>query len=473
MNKPLLIVVCGFLIVSLLSLARFDEIPADPPSAQPQVSAEAASRDDLVNALQTALSQEQRAREQLQSQLDQSRTQVKTQEQLLAERDANLRNLQENLKQTEEQASQLDQERQALDQQVIASVRSIVDLEKQLATTSTESKVNQARLDALQAELKMREREADRLQDRLASVEERHQAAEAEKQQLAIKLQVTETEKLLVREQLLATREQVAVSQKEKDVIQETAKVLAAGVNTLAEKSGETQTTANSPLVGGFLGNLVESEFTGHPGGAETPVASTNAGKTVLLSSGGEVYAVFHLQATLLDRAAGQTNWTQLTGKLRRGTSSLSLDTLLVLQSDPRIVLAHLTADQAKELRVAVYPVAREPLKSSEAVLISAGEGYHGETAFKADTEAANYVHLPRARFGKVSGKFNPAPGDLVLNKTGEALGVMVNREYCLVLSDLTLGGTISLGATLQDPKNEQVLTNLSALVGRLPTKVK
>ena len=62
MNKPLLIVVCGFLIVSLLSLARFDEIPADPPSAQPQVSAEAASRDDLVNALQTALAQEQRAR---------------------------------------------------------------------------------------------------------------------------------------------------------------------------------------------------------------------------------------------------------------------------------------------------------------------------------------------------------------------------------------------------------------------------
>ena len=44
----------------------------------------------------------------------------------------------------------------------------------------------------------MREREAERLQERLANVEERHQAAETEKQQLSTRLQVTEAEVVLV-----------------------------------------------------------------------------------------------------------------------------------------------------------------------------------------------------------------------------------------------------------------------------------
>ncbi len=486
MNKALLIIICDFLLLSLLSLARFDEEPPESKSDRVSAPEKAAAQADLMNALQTALDQEQRSREQLQSQLEQSRTQVKTQEQLLAERESNLRSLQENLKLTEEQARLLDQERQALDQQVIASVRSIVDLEKQLNETSTESKVNQARLDALQAELKMREREAERLQGRLESVEQRHQAAEAEKQQLAVKLQVTETEKQLVREQLVATREQVALVQKEKEqiqqekvVIQEHANVLAEGVTTLAEKSGELrqEIRENRPLTGniifsGFFSNRVESEFTARKSGLLGQSGDTRTTRTILVSSGGQVYAIYHAQETLLNVTAGQANWDYLFANVRRGFALISLESVSFLQRDPRVVLAPVTADQAKELGVAVYPLAKEPFKFSEAVLVGGGEGYHGEAPFQVDPETPAYVRMQRERFSKLFGKFTPSSGDLVFSKTGEVLGIMVNSEYCLVLDDLTPGGSVTLGASIQNPKNAAVLSNLGVRVSMLPTKV-
>lgn len=487
MNKALLIIICDFLLLSLLSLARFDEAPIDQQPEQQRAPDQASTRDDLMDALQTALEQEQQTREQLQTQLEQTRDQAKTQEQLLAEREASLRALQQNLRQTEEQARLLDQERKALDEQVYASVRSIVDLEKQLTDASVQTQVSQARLDALAAELRMREREAERLQNQLSTVEERQKAAETEKQQLAVRLQVTEKEKDLVREQLVATREQVAVVQQEKQqiqqekaVIQEHAKVLAEGVSSLADKSGELsqEIRENRPLTGNvilssFFTNRVDAEFTAGRGGLLGQTGDSRSTKTVLVSSGGQVYALYHAQDTLLNIAAGSTDWNYLFGNLRRGFALVSLESLSFLQADPRIILAPISADQAKELGVAVYPLAKEPFKFSEAVLVGGAEGYHGEAPFQLDPATPKHVRMQRERFSKLFGKFTPSRGDLVFSKTGEVLGIMANGEYCLVLDDLTVGGTVTLGATIQGETNKQVLANMGFRTSQLPAQVR
>ena len=478
MNKALLIIICDFLLLSLLSLARFDEAPIDQQPEQQRAPDQASARDDLMDALQTALEQEQQTREQLQSQLEQTRDQAKTQEQLLAEREASLRALQQNLKLTEEQARLLDQERKALDEQVYASVRSIVDLEKQLTDASVQTQVSQARLDALAAELRMREREADRLQNQLSTVEER---------QLAVKLEVTEKEKEMVREQLVATREQVTVVQQEKQqiqqekaVIQEHAKVLAEGVSSLAEKSGELsqEIRENRPLTGNvilssFFTNRVDAEFTAGRSGLLGQSGDSRSTKTVLVSSGGQVYALYHAQDTLLNIAAGATDWNYLFGNLRRGFALVSLESLSFLQADPRIILAPISADQAKELGVAVYPLAKEPFKFNEAVLVGGTEGYYGEAPFQLDAATPKHVRMQRERFSKLFGKFTPSRGDLVFSKTGEVLGIMANGEYCLVLDDLTVGGTVTLGATIQGETNKQVLANMGFRTSQLPLQVR
>jgi hypothetical protein len=103
---------------------------------------------------------------------------------------------------------------------------------------------------------------------------------------------------------------------------------------------------------------------------------------------------------------------------------------------------------------------------------VGSGEGYYGEAPFQLDPETSKYVRLQRERFSKLFGKFTPSRGDLVFSKTGELLGLMANNEYCVVLDDLTTGGSVGLGATIQDPKNAQVLSSLAVRVSALPAKV-
>lgn len=491
MNKSILIVICDFLILSLLSLAKFDDKPAlQQNQQQPQVTAAAADKNasqaDLMNALQTALEQERKSREELKTQLEQSRTQVKSQGQLLAEREANIQKLQNNLGQTENQAKLLEQERQALDQQVTASVRNIVDLENQLNSANTETKVSQARLDALQAELKMREREAERLRQQMSKVEDEQKTAEAGRQQLALKLQDAETEKRMVREQLEATKEQVAAAQKEKeqirqekDVIQQHANALVAGVNTLAEKNDELtqEIRISHPLAGNtifsaYYSNRIESEFIARKTGILGQAGDRKETKTVLISSGGQIYAIYHSQDTLLNLSAGKPSWDYLYGNLRHDASLFSLDKLSFLKADPRIVLAPLSADQAKQFGVDIYPLAKDPFKYNQAVVVGGADGDYGETPFQLDPDTPKYVRMQKERFSKLFGKFTPTRGDLVFSKAGNVLGIMVNDQYCLVLDDLTPGGSITLGARIQDQKNSETLSNMGFQVSMLPAKL-
>jgi len=495
MNKALLIIICDFLLLSLLSMANFDRPAEENKKAEPveEVSNLTTSQSDLMQALQSALEEEQSTREDLQSQLSETLDQVKTQEQMLAEREQNVQSLEQNLMSTAERAAMLERERQALDLQVTDTVRNLVDLEDQLNDANVKSQVSTAMLSSMQSELQMRERAARQLQEKLEKVELQQRAAEQEKHQLALVLKETEVERNMVREQLVVTKEQVQQVQQEKEVIrqekqqiqeekaqiQKTATVLAEGVGALAEKSSALteEIRENRPLSGnlifsGFVSNRVDTEFSARKSGFLGQKGDTKNSKTVLVSSGGKIYALYHAQDTLLDLKAGETSWEYLYAHLRRGFALISMEKVEFLQSDPRIVLASVTPEQAKEIGVNVYPLAAEPYKFSEAILVGGSGEYYGEAPFQIDAGAPKYVRMEKRRFNKFFGNFAPSRGDLVFSKTGEILGIMVNNEYCMVLSDLTAAGEVTLGPKIQNAQNARVLSNMAFRVGMLPTQV-
>jgi hypothetical protein len=495
MNKSLLVIICDFLLLSLLSLANFDKPIEDKNKPAPvnEVQGMTTSQSDLMDALQTALEEEQSTREELQSQLSETRNQVKTQEQLLAEREQNVQNLEQNLMSTAERAAMLERERQALDLQVTDTVRNLVDLEDQLNNANVKSQVSSAMLSSMQSELQMRERAAKQLQDKLAKVEDQQKATEQEKHQLALVLKETEVERNMVREQLVVTKEQVQQEKQEKEVIrqekqviqeekaqiQKTASVLAEGVGALAEKSNEltVEIRENRPLSGnlifsGFVSNRVDTEFSARKTGFLGQTGDTKSSKTVLVSSGGQIYALYHSQDTLLNLKSGETSWEYLYAHLRRNFALISMEKVAFLQSDPRIVLAPVTPEQAKEIGVKIYPLAGEPYKFNEAVLVGGSGDYYGESPFHIDAGAPSYVQMEKRRFSKFFGNFSPSRGDLVFSKTGEILGIMVNNEYCMVLSDLTAAGEVTLGPKIQNAQNARVLSNMAFRVGMLPNQV-
>src|SRR5436853_4479034 len=111
MNRSILIIICDFLLVTLVAFSNFEERsqqPAEPiPSNAPKPSD---SGQEVVGTLKLALEDEKQTREKLTADL-------RTQEQALSEREQKLKEFQENLRRSEEQAKQIEQQRSALAQQ--------------------------------------------------------------------------------------------------------------------------------------------------------------------------------------------------------------------------------------------------------------------------------------------------------------------------------------------------------------------
>src|SRR5205085_2640406 len=119
-----------------------------------------------------------------------------------------------------------------------------------------------------------------------------------------------------------------------------------------------------------------------------------------------------------------------------------------------------------------IYRAAADPFKFQDAVIIGANENYYGECKFQIDASASNYVKLDRNLLKGLFGKFNPSRGDLVLTRTGELLGIMVNGEYCAVLNKIVPTRTITLGNEVASQQTGQMLSQLYDRIFLMPMKL-
>ena len=116
MNRPLLIIVCDFLLISLLSLAKFE--PASNNANQTLSNSLSPQRtNDMVAVLKTALASEQQVRETLSSQLDSAQESLENSEQALVAKDSKIALIEKDLEEVEGRAQQLQNERFLLQQQ--------------------------------------------------------------------------------------------------------------------------------------------------------------------------------------------------------------------------------------------------------------------------------------------------------------------------------------------------------------------
>ena len=141
------------------------------------------------------------------------------------------------------------------------------------------------------------------------------------------------------------------------------------------------------------------------------------------------------------------------------------------LRLDPRVVLAPIDAKVASQMGAKIYPLAKEPFKFPNAVLIRAEDGHYGETPFHIDESNASYVRLDNRIVTRLFGEIAPKPGDLVLSQTGELIGIMVNNDYCAVLGDFTAAFKMKTGDN-PEPKTSVVLTDVYTRWQRLPFKL-
>jgi uncharacterized coiled-coil DUF342 family protein len=502
MNRSILIVIVDFLLITLLAFSKFDDQDLDRDSrARPTPLPSASGEQDLMDVLRASLDKERTSREELnallllaQSQVQKRDRELQNRDQVLANREELIREAEQLLQQRAEEAARLERERSSLEKQFASNQSSISTLQRQLRAVLSEATQSKQQLDTLQQNLQTREQEEALLKRRLGELEQTRREAELQQQRLATQLQVAETEKRLFVQQLESFKGEVEVVRQEKAQLQdhatkvtehatkvtEHATKLAEGVTSLAEKSGELtkEIRDNRPLAPNavfneFAANRVKTDFRAVRSGVfGREVNREKEAKTVLVQHGSQIYAIYHINDTPLSFSTPGMDWDWLIGNLRRGAAAVRIERMSFLAADPRVLATPISETRAKELGSKIYSIPAEPFKFQEAILVGADEGYYGECRFQLEPDNPQYVRMQRERFSWIMGKFAPSSGDLVFTKTGELLGLMVNKDYCLLLNEFAPTYHIQMGIGIGDQQTGLILSQLHGQVTRMPLKL-
>jgi len=459
MNKTLLLFIVDFLFLNLIALTRWENAepvrPRQPPV--PEVAANAATPDqDLVETMRQSMSDEQSARDQLARKLAEADSALRAREQSLTAVEAEKTKLASTLSDTENSADNLG---------------------RRLATAAEEAAMTKDQLAQLQRDLEDKTAEAER--ERQAADSLAKQQAEAKKQieGLTMAVVVAEADRQNLERKTQDLEAQVQTERTERARVEQSTTRLAQGVGQLATNSGELtkEIRDNRPvnanvLFDDFLKHQVDASFSATRQGIFGPAQRSRKIATVFTTDGARVYALMHVEDTIFSFEAPGDDWARIGVSFDRTpdfhTPAKAIDFLAL---DPRVVVVPVTADQVAELGAKVYPIARDPFKFPEAVLISArGKGY-GTVGFKLDPDHPGYVQVDNRLFKRIFGDFAPSRGDLVFSQTGELLGIMVNSDYCALIGNFAAATEITTGDGTSALQTGRLIDALAARVKAMP----
>lgn len=464
MNRSILIVICDFLLVSLLvfstpDLSKVNDEGAEAtvPKSQVTTNAPANSSQDLAAVMRTALNEEQQKREQLIGELQRTR--------------------QAAAQQLSENQRNFEQQQATLQQQIAAAQSNAATLNSQLQSRTAEANSSQQQLTSLQSDIKQQNDQAAALKRQLADLEKANQAAQADKERLTNQLQIAYIEQRHAAEAAAKAEEQVVYERTEKARAEQQAAKLAEGVKTLATNSSQLaqEIRENTPLASNtifndFVTNAVAEQFTAsRPGFFGGEATKERGAKTVLVTDGTNIFAACHVQDTPLTFWIPPTDWQGLTGTLARDAGLVNLKSLAFSAVDPRVILMPISLQDAKRLGGKIYRLSSDPFKFQDAVVVGAQEDYYGECKFQIEVKTPDYVKLDRSFFKGLFGKFNPSRGDLVFSRTGEVLGIMANNSYCLVFHKFNPTSSIALGEDMHKQYLADTLSRFYVAVTRMP----
>jgi hypothetical protein len=484
MNRSILIVVCDFLLVSLLAFSSIDanklqdmgkrssavtpSVP-EPVTNQPAVG----PGRDLANVMRQALDEERKSRDLLLSELSKARETLGEKENLLKVREGQALALQRELEHKEDLAKRLETEQDRLRHQYSASQTNIQALTRQVQESTVQNAVSRERLAAMEADLKRQVEQAATLQGRMATLEQSNQAVLGEKQQLSTKLQVAEAQKEIAAKQVEQMQEQVRVEREERAKLAEGVKQLATRSADLTQEIRENRPLAANTIFHDILTNRVHARINAFRSGVlGIDSNKRKATETVVIADGTNNYALCHVDDTPLVLANPGTDWESLTGTLLGNAGEVPISQLSFFRRDPRVILIPVTSEEVKKLAVKVYQRASDPFKFQDAVLIGATEGYYGECRFQIDISTPDYVKLDSNFVKGLFGKFNPSRGDLVLSRNGELLGIMANNTYCLRLQNFDLAATFQFSPDVRNQSTGRTLAQLQSILLQLPPRL-
>jgi len=498
MNRSLLLVVCDFLLLSILALARFD-VPKDAVIAQDDqkvVSKEVVERisdgenyDDVVAELEATnetllenLSSDKddlvEQKLKLESEIAQRQLELEQKEQEIASKNAVIEGNIQALDQAKKEAEQLAAQREDIERKREELLQSNAASKKELellAKNLEQAKKKSEELAEIKAK-KEKEAEAARLElaasverakaQELAAVEAKALLMEEKKRSDELLASTAKIDQKIdtlnkgldgvgqdlknvgeglagVGEKISTVSEDVSsvkegVSKVEKDV-QESVEVQKENFRKLNER----QTRSVNEIFTRFEENKVtlNLNFTYRAGIIPSNREDEFSMDTILMVDGKFVYALVHAKDSPFRVEFNPRKLVAVSGSISANKLDAPLPVKeIAFMDDPRIMIVPLYADPqelTKSSGLELFQAPDNPFLFDDAVVVDVKEGRFGQTKCLRDEKDGRYIEVDEKHFAFLTGAFNPGKGDLVFSQKAELLGIMVNGDYAFHVKNL------------------------------------
>jgi len=453
-NKTLLLIICDFLLISILALVEFE------PETEPEKVDEAELREDaseeMLELLQLSLENESQQREDLEENLDLTREELQEKESALEETasqleetSSSLEDVRQSLEMTEAQRRELEETREELAQS-LEQTRQRLDLtaeEKEQLAQELQEKAERSR--RLQEELQQRSVEAEAKAEALSEAEERMASLQRRQQTLSTKLEVTETEKKALRQNLTAAQAEVERARLEAERAAARSEDLAAGVSQLATSSSElkeeirkAQPVSMNTIYKNFTENRLRIQFRWTTRNLFGSRERSEILRAVPVRTERGLFALFATAGTPLEESSSPE---ELSALLEIGDRAFAVREVGFLGEAPAIAAVRIPSSLFEESKKMPFLVAEDPLRFTEAVLVRKDEEAYGEIPTRIPPGEKGFLDVQNRLMTRLFGEFSPSTGDYVFSRSGALIGIMTSDDRARILTDPQIGNVRDL----------------------------
>ena len=481
MNKTLLLIICDFLLLSLLALARFESPEEEQPEMEVLPEDPIQAQEDIIEVLKLSLELEEESNQNMAASLKET-------QESLDETKENLDTREEELELTRDERETLAKAKEQLEanlQERIAILeRTQSEVEKQdalLKEQRLEAEKKLKEMTVLQKELRDKQEVIAEAEQREAELAAAQREAEQKARTLDTQLQLAEAESRLVRENLEQVKTEISIVRDDNQRLQEHASQLATqlteGVNAqterlteIAEEVRQSQSRSANLIFSDFVGSGVTIDVrykkSNRRGGDEQLVTV----QPVIVSDGQNLKAVFTWEDLGISENDLRNEKINVRGVIRFGRYTYPLKTIDFLSLDNRVLVVPLEREWANFVETEPFYLATDPLKFPQAVLIDRNTGFYGEAPFKLDLNAPNHFRIDSRLINRLMGEFSARESNIMFSKAGDFLGVMVNKEYSVHIDNFVATRTVTLGETDTYKQFQDGYTRMINQVRRLPS---
>lgn len=516
MNKTLMLVICDFLLLSMLALARFDPPEVTPEATLDATVSSATAEAELIELLEESLESELTSRTNLSEDLADTREDLQAKARALGEREATLEETQQSLEAKAAEAEQLAKTKAEIEAEKarLAAEKSEVEadrsqlaerfedtrtkLEKanservQLATTlgqlKEESSVAKERLSQAEEELVAREIALAEREAALKAAEEEKQRLAKQTEALNSQLQVAEAERRILEQNLTQEQREKAAALARADRLGENVSELGKGVtqigegvSTIKEASDKIQKEIEasrpqtmSQIFTRFQKNRATIRFTSMEKPLiGSPVQRTYESKSILITdTEGTTYLVTHTDDTPFAFSKNPNSISAISLSIEVAGRRLTINQVGFLGTDPRLLFIPLPQQVVTSTGLETFPLALQPERWEEAVLVKNDESNFGRTDFRRLTSSDRFLKMERPTLGELFADFASSRGDLAFTKNGQFIGALTDTNHAVVINGFLAAAVVNIGNNYKASDHVDTIDRLKDRVRKLPREV-